>query len=341
MEEIRLRHFGGMRHQEQKTNSEGQMTNFATPPHAVSPSYEAEMPSALMIAEDGADGDMIRDSLALAGYRARTRLSFAEATRDLSNYDGIDLIVIEARQAPEALLDLVFARADTVARERSLAMVTAIATAQIDAAASQLTGPRVQLLCEPAQSEWISALAYSKWTQRGAVQDAARDAESVRLQRLNEEVARIADTLARLTRGEEGERRTGVRDTGAAYRGPDEGKPGEASPQEIRAVIRSRRMRGQFFTGELFADPAWDMLLDLFASELERRRVSVSSLCIAAAVPPTTALRWIGTLHDAGLFERHADPSDRRRAYIALSQKALDGMRSYVGAVKRAGLSLA
>lgn len=89
----------------------------------------------------------------------------------------------------------------------------------------------------------------------------------------------------------------------------------EVTARDVRAVIRARRMRDQFFTGELFADPAWDMLLDLFASELEGRRVSVSSLCIAAAVPPTTALRWIGAMHDAGLFERQADPNDRRRAY--------------------------
>jgi hypothetical protein len=325
---------------EQKTNLEAQMTNFAIPPQAIPPSYDRTVPSALVIAENESDGDVVYNSLALAGYHARARLNFTQATQDLSNYDGIDLIIIEARRAPDALLDLVLARADTVARERALAVVTAIALDQIDTAASQLTGPRVQLLCDPAPSEWVSALAYSKWTKRGAVQDAARDAESVRLQRLNEEVARIADTLARLTRGEDGERRAGVRDTGPAYRGPDEGKGGDASAPEIRAVIRSRRMRAQFFVGELFADPAWDMLLDLFAAELERRKVSVSSLCIAAAVPPTTALRWIGTLHDAGLFERQADPSDRRRAYIALSQKAVDGMHNYIGAIKRAGLSL-
>ena len=42
------------------------------------------------------------------------------------------------------------------------------------------------------------------------------------------------------------------------------------------------------------------MLLDLLAARLERERVSVSSLCIAAAVPPTTALRWIRTLTDKG-----------------------------------------
>ena len=38
----------------------------------------------------------------------------------------------------------------------------------------------------------------------------------------------------------------------------------------------------------------------LMAARLEQQRVEVSSLCIAAAVPPTTALRWIKALSDAG-----------------------------------------
>jgi len=316
------------------------MSNFAISPHGVTPAYAPAVPKALLIAARESDGDAASGALALAGFRAPTRLDFAEAGRDLSNYDGIDLIVIEAVGAPEILLDIVLARADAVARERLLAVIATILPEQIDVAASQLTGPRVQLLCNPTASERMSAVALCRWRPAGAFNDVGRDGESVRLQRLNEEVARIADTLARLTRGEDMERRPGVRDSGLAYRGADEGKAIDVSAQEIRTVIRSRRLRAQFFAEDLFADPAWDMLLDLFAAGLERRRVSVSSLCIAAAVPPTTALRWIGTLHDAGLFERHADPNDRRRAYIGLSQKALDGMHGYVSAAKRAGLNL-
>src|SRR3546814_5849017 len=60
-----------------------------------------------------------------------------------------------------------------------------------------------------------------------------------------------------------------------------------AEGARVRALIRARRMRDQFFRSELFADPAWDMLLDLMAARLEHKRVSVSSLCIAAAVPVT------------------------------------------------------
>lgn len=302
--------------------------------------YDSAAPAALIIADGEERARDAAEALSLAGYATRARLGFAEAADALFDYEGLDLILIDAAEAPDALLDRVLAQADAVAHDRATGVVATVLPEQIDAAAAQLLGPRTLLLCAPTEAERASAIAWIKWRVRGRLHDAARDAESVRLQRLNEEVARIADTLARLTRGETAPMRIdGVRDAGSSYRGP-EGAGGEASAGEIRAAIRSRRLRAQFFAPELFADPAWDMLLDLFAAELERRRVSVSSLCIAAAVPPTTALRWIGTMHDAGLFERQADPVDRRRAYIVLSAKGLQGMHSYVGAVKRAGLSL-
>ena len=61
------------------------------------------------------------------------------------------------------------------------------------------------------------------------------------------------------------------------------------------------------------------MLLDLLQAEIAQHRVPVSSLCIAAAVPATTALRWIKTMTDAGLFKRRADPHDGRRVFVELS----------------------
>jgi hypothetical protein len=100
-------------------------------------------------------------------------------------------------------------------------------------------------------------------------------------------------------------------------------------PRLVRSILRHRQLRGRFFETELFADPAWDMLLDLTAARAEGARVSVTSLCIASGVPPTTALRWIGQMTEAGLFQRVEDPTDRRRAFIALSEKAADGMGRY------------
>ena len=98
-------------------------------------------------------------------------------------------------------------------------------------------------------------------------------------------------------------------------------------------MIRARRLRARYFDEELFADPAWDMLLDLLQAEIAQHRVPVSSLCIAAAVPATTALRWIKTMTDSGLFNRRADPHDGRRVFIELAPEASAGMRCYFAEV--------
>src|SRR3546814_14216668 len=83
--------------------------------------------------------------------------------------------------------------------------------------------------------------------------------------------------------------------------------------------VCSSDLRDRYFDGDLFADPAWDMLLDLYlAAERNTRPVSISSLCIASAVPATTALRWIKTFEDLQLISRRADPSDGRRIFIQL-----------------------
>ncbi len=170
------------------------------------------------------------------------------------------------------------------------------------------------------------------------------------LRRLSEEVGRIARALALLSENEKHagpERREGAADrregerrehADRRNRGGDTAEmPGISA---IRAMIRARRLRDQYFSGELFADPAWDMLLDLLLARLEQRTVAVSSLCIAAAVPPTTALRWIKRLTDEGIFVRTADPRDGRRVFIDLSDEAADAMANYIRAAERIGVIL-
>jgi hypothetical protein len=139
-------------------------------------------------------------------------------------------------------------------------------------------------------------------------------------------VGRIATILANLSEDEL------LRESAGVAEGEAEG---ELSSATVRSIIRVRRLREQYFAGELFADPAWDMLLDLMAARLDKQRVAVSSLCIAAAVPPTTALRWIKTLTDEGLFVRTADPQDGRRVFIELSDKAAAQLGAYLRAVQR------
>lgn len=95
-----------------------------------------------------------------------------------------------------------------------------------------------------------------------------------------------------------------------------------------RAILALRRARGRFLAAIHLADPAWDILLDLYVAERTRRPVSISSLCVAAAVPQTTALRWIKLLTEQGLLHRSDDDTDRRRVNVALSAEAVVAMEA-------------
>jgi hypothetical protein len=88
---------------------------------------------------------------------------------------------------------------------------------------------------------------------------------------------------------------------------------------QARRIYRERRERDTIFGARLFADPVWDLLLDLFIAEEEGRQVSVSSACLAAAVPNTTALRYIQHMAATGLLVRRAHPADRRSTYLLLT----------------------
>lgn len=97
----------------------------------------------------------------------------------------------------------------------------------------------------------------------------------------------------------------------------------------VRRLIADRRKRERQFDASLFADPAWDILLDLFAAELAGRAACVSSLCAAAAVPVSTALRWLRILTHAGLIVRQDDRHDRRRVRVELSEIGRGKMEAY------------
>lgn len=101
----------------------------------------------------------------------------------------------------------------------------------------------------------------------------------------------------------------------------------------IRRQLKARRARTHFFGENLFADPAWDILLEAFATHLLQQRTSVTALCNAAAVPPTTALRWVNRLEEEQLLVRRDDPLDGRRSWIEISPRGEATMRRYLDSV--------
>lgn len=101
----------------------------------------------------------------------------------------------------------------------------------------------------------------------------------------------------------------------------------------VRAAILARRTRDNIFPAELFSDPAWDMLLDLYLASLEDRRLSVTDACVGSIAPQTTALRWLDALCACSLVRRVADEADRRRTFVELTPKGEALMNSYFARV--------
>lgn len=192
---------------------------------------------------------------------------------------------------------------------------------------------QVHLLIDADDAERASvlSLALALRGEGHRASDVASDRSAERLRQLSDEVSRIAATLARLSTGPTPPVAQPAMIAGSA-------SVPEVSLDVIRKVIRARRLRARFFSEELFADPAWDMLLDLLQAEIAHLRVPVSSLCIAAAVPATTALRWLKTLVKEGLFLRRADPHDGRRVFVELAPKTSEALRRYFAEVGSAAV---
>lgn len=91
---------------------------------------------------------------------------------------------------------------------------------------------------------------------------------------------------------------------------------------------RYRRARDEYLDPSLFGEPAWDLLLDLFIQRAQGRLVSISSAAIAAGVPTTTALRWIGLLEQRNQIRRVDCPTDKRVSWIELTDEAFESVAS-------------
>jgi DNA-binding MarR family transcriptional regulator len=106
--------------------------------------------------------------------------------------------------------------------------------------------------------------------------------------------------------------------------------PSPFSHQIASRLYALRRRRDAMLPADLFGEPAWDMLLDLFVQQSQGRTVSVTSLCIASATPQTTALRYITLMEAAGLITRAHCASDQRVVWLTMVPRVLARLGAYL-----------
>jgi DNA-binding MarR family transcriptional regulator len=97
-----------------------------------------------------------------------------------------------------------------------------------------------------------------------------------------------------------------------------------------RQILRSRRKRDVMLAPVVFADPEWDILLDLYVEGGCGRPVSMSSLCVAAAVPTTTAARAVNMMVAQNVLTKSRDPEDARRMVVGLAPATRAKMRNWL-----------
>jgi DNA-binding response OmpR family regulator len=98
----------------------------------------------------------------------------------------------------------------------------------------------------------------------------------------------------------------------------------------VRKTISFRQRRNEYLGSELFSDPAWDIVLELTLAKLQGEAVPVSSACAAAAVPFSTAYRYIGNLVDQRMVRRWKDPLDQRRVLLELEDDTHSVMSDFL-----------
>jgi CheY-like chemotaxis protein len=116
----------------------------------------------------------------------------------------------------------------------------------------------------------------------------------------------------------------------AADKSPADRK--RATLDDLRSV---RKVRSKYFPSELFSDPCWEMLLDLYDGQLAGQDVTVTSLGAASGASLTTALRRMDALQSHGLIERSEDPEDKRRTIVRLSRAGLDAVERFFDTYSR------
>ena len=296
-----------------------------------SPLSRDNLPPALVIGTSVSACERGKLEIELAGLRLADAVRVEDGIDRLDRQAKASALWVEIDRDEGARLDRLLERVDRDAVAGSYGVVVSTVEQLVDPVVSRISSANIDVLVDATAAERVGALALAcaDAANRSGVADVASDASAARLRKLSDEVGRIAASLARLSTGPEQALTTAPPALAAKSVSP-------LTSEQVGAVIRARRARSRFFASDLFADPAWDMLLDLTQAEITHVRVPVSSLCIAAAVPATTALRWIKTLTDNAVLTRRADPHDGRRVFVEMAPATSRAMHHYfseVGAI--------
>jgi DNA-binding MarR family transcriptional regulator len=102
----------------------------------------------------------------------------------------------------------------------------------------------------------------------------------------------------------------------------------DAAQQELEW----RRRRNKVLPEEMFGEPAWEILLQLYV-EQQGTRLNIARLTSYLNLSASTVLRWLNYLHDKQLLRRESHPTDQRSVFVELTTGAVEVIDSYFSEV--------
>ena len=292
-------------------------------PHAFTEVPSAATPNlpvcrVLVVDDDAACLDEYCEIVEALGYSCVKAQHVSVALRLLAEDSTIGIVLTDLQMPTMdgfTLLEEISARFTAL---RPLVAVVITGQANVDSAIRAMRSNAIDFLPKPVVPDDLSAVL------RRAALRWSRQVGQFRLM----ELARAGDQIAQVN--------------AIASNAPhDPGPAGTKTPTTeelvtfVRSIMRSRRRRSDFLDTNLFADPAWDILLELTSAGLMQTPVPTSSACAAAQVPLSTALRHVRHLVDSGLVKRWQDRNDKRRTLLALEGNVMESMKKYLVAVWR------
>ena len=259
----------------------------------------------LLVDDDPLTLQAYAEVVAALGYTSVEAIDALTALRFLADDPAIGIVVTDLHMPAMdglSLLDEVALRFESA---RPIVTIVSTGHATMDAAVQAMRNHAQDFLTKPVSTGELAAAlrrAAGQWTQ-------------LAMRRALDAILPVPDPAATVT---------------APVRAADRVVTTQDMLELVKAVKRSRDRRAAFFDPNLFADPCWDIMLDLACAQLEGEVVPVSSACAATRLPFSTALRHVRQLVDMGMVRRWKDPKDRRRDLLALEGPAFEAMTNFL-----------
>lgn len=99
------------------------------------------------------------------------------------------------------------------------------------------------------------------------------------------------------------------------------------------SLLRQRQQRSDYVSSTLFAEPGWDMLLELYVIENSGSSTAASALMPHSEIPKSTKARWLDHLEQLRLVRRRAHPHEPETEFVELTDEGTRQLEGYLSSI--------